>query len=178
MGPWEMVDREQGHEATRVAGRRDGLAATVMGSWHVCVLGGGVGDVSSGTFHVHCCAFGQGARYGSGVCVMVNVLTGSMLLIMFFLGRKLLEFVVDNDTGHLTGPEILDVPTWALPKEAFIPRIRVDSGMAPYAYISLCSANKPRQSLIFDPRYRRWYKFPRFRTRLVERLHYTSTSRD
>ncbi|KAF8554039.1 hypothetical protein OG21DRAFT_1509348 [Imleria badia] len=85
---------------------------------------------------------------------------------------KLLEFVVDDDTGYLSGPEIIDVPTWTLPREAFIPRIRVDSGMAPYAYISLCSANKPRQSLIFDPQNRLFYKFPRFRTQLDLLLNY------
>lgn len=104
-------------------------------------------------------------------------LVGSMLLMMFFLHRKLLEFVVDDDTGYLSGPEMLDVPTWSFPREAFTPRIRVDSGIAPYAYISLCAASKPRRSLVFDPQHRRFYKFPRFRTQLVESLHYTSTSR-
>ena len=102
---------------------------------------------------------------------------GCMGLTMYFLHRKLLEFVVDDDTGHLSGPEMFDVPTWSLPREAFTPRIRVESGIAPYAYISLCSASKPRRSLVFDPRDRRFYKFPRFRTQLVESLHYMSTSR-
>lgn len=105
------------------------------------------------------------------------VFAGFALMTMFFLHRKLLEFVVNDDTGHLSGPEMLDVPTWSLPREAFLPRIRVDSGIGPYAYISLCSANKPRQSLIFDPQNRQFYKFPRFRTQLVESLYYTSTSR-
>ncbi|KAH0834235.1 hypothetical protein J3R83DRAFT_11552 [Lanmaoa asiatica] len=85
---------------------------------------------------------------------------------------KLLEFVVDDDTGYLSGPETFDVPTWSLPREAFTPRIRVDGGIAPYAYISLCSANKPRNSLVFDPRHRRFYKFPRFRTQLDILLNY------
>ncbi|KAF8439697.1 hypothetical protein L210DRAFT_3540024 [Boletus edulis BED1] len=106
--------------------------------------------------------------------------TGHFIYIAVHLGKghvtdpvKLLEFVVDDDTEYkLSGPEIIDVPTWALPPEAFIPRIRVDSGIAPYAYVSLCSANKPRQSLIFDPRYRRFYKFPSFRTQIELLLNY------
>ena len=85
---------------------------------------------------------------------------------------------MDNDTGHMSGPEVLDVPIWALPREGFIPRIRVDSGLAPYAYVSLCSANKPRHSLVFDPRNRRFYKFPRFRTQLVTSSQSTLTRRN
>ncbi|KAG6377948.1 hypothetical protein JVT61DRAFT_14742 [Boletus reticuloceps] len=105
--------------------------------------------------------------------------TGHFIYIAVHLGKghvtdpvKLLEFVVDDDTEYLSGPEMIDVPTWALSPEAFIPRIRVDSGIAPYAYVSLCSTNKPRQSLIFDPRYRRFYKFPSFRTQIDLLLNY------
>ena len=79
----------------------------------------------------------------------------------------MLEFVADEDTGHLSDPETFDVPVWALSREAFIPRVRIVSGFAPYVYISLDASQKPRQSLVFDPQRRQFYRFPRFRTRLV-----------
>ena len=83
------------------------------------------------------------------------------------LCRTLLEFVVDDDTGNLSGPEVFNVPTWWLLREGFTPRLRIDKGLGPYTYISLDPTSSPKNSLIFDLRRRQFYKFPRFRTQSV-----------